>query len=212
MSVISVENVGLTIKKDVILDNINFEVSRGEILGVVGRNGSGKTMLMKCICGFITCTEGRIAVCDKQIGKDIDFPSSTGIIIETPGFIPYYSGFRNLKVLSELNRKIGNKEIIDAMKTVGLDPAMKKMVKKYSMGMRQRLGIAQAIMEEPDVLILDEPFNGLDSQGVNDIRNLLLEYKKQGKTMIVSSHITEDINILCDRVIYLDKGRMVEKL
>lgn len=146
---IQVNNVSLTIKKTKILKNVSATFEDGKIHGLIGRNGSGKTMLMKCICGFIKLTEGTIFVSDKQIGKDCDFPDSVGIIIETPGFIPYYSGYKNLKLLADLNKKINGEQIRETMKKVGLDPDLKRHVKKYSLGMRQRLGLAQAIMENP---------------------------------------------------------------
>ena len=156
---INVHNLSLTIKKSDILKNLNIKFEKGLIHGLIGRNGIGKTMLMKCICGFIKPTEGEVIVADKRIGKDCDFPKSIGIIIETPGFIPYYSGFKNLKLLADLNNKIDSQTIKETMKQVGLDPESKLHIKKYSLGMRQRLGLAQAIMENPDLLILDEPMN-----------------------------------------------------
>ncbi len=178
--------------------------------GLIGRNGSGKTMLMKCICGFIKPTSGEIIVDGKQVGKDVDFPKDMGIIIETPGFIPYYSGYKNLKLLAGLNNKIGKDEIKSSMKQVGLDPELKRHVRKYSLGMRQRLGLAQAIMENPKILILDEPFNGLDKDGVKEMREYLLSYKEQGKTILICSHSAEDISVLCDTVHEMDKGVISE--
>ncbi len=204
--VIQINNVSLKIKKTEILKDINIEFEKGKIHGFIGRNGSGKTMLMKCICGFIKPTDGEIIVNEKRIGKDCDFPDSVGIIIETPGFIPYYSGYRNLKLLADLNRKIDKEKIRNTMQMVGLDPDLKRHVKKYSLGMRQRLGLAQAIMENPDLLILDEPMNGLDKEGVSDMRKYLLNLKEQGKTILIASHSAEDIEILCDTVCEMDKG------
>ncbi|MCQ2418104.1 MAG: ATP-binding cassette domain-containing protein [Oscillospiraceae bacterium] len=186
--------------------NVDIQFNKGKIHGLIGRNGSGKTMLMKCICGFVRPTSGTVTVAGKQIGKDCDFPESVGIIIETPGFIPYYSGYRNLKLLADLNKRIGKEEIQKAMKKVGLDPELKRHVRKYSLGMRQRLGLAQAIMENPDLLILDEPMNGLDKDGVSDMRKYLLELKEQGKTILIASHSAEDIEVLCDTVCEMDKG------
>ena len=165
-------------------------------------------MLMKCICGFVKPTSGTVFVDGKQIGKDCDFPDNVGIIIETPGFIPYYSGYKNLKLLADLNKKIGSDKIKETMKQVGLDPNMKRHVKKYSLGMRERLGLAQAIMENPDLLILDEPMNGLDKDGVADMRKYLLKLKEQGKTILIASHSAEDIEILCDTVCEMDKGEL----
>lgn len=203
---IAIKNLSLTIKKTQILKNINIEFEKGKIHGLIGRNGSGKTMLMKCICGFVKATEGTVFVDGEQIGNDCDFPENIGIIIETPGFIPYYSGYKNLKLLADLNKKIGKEEIMKSMEQVGLDPNLKHHVKKYSLGMRQRLGLAQAIMENPDLLVLDEPMNGLDKDGVADMRKYLLDLKEQGKTILIASHSSEDIEILCDTVCEMDKG------
>ncbi len=205
---IKVENVSLKIKKDMILRDINVEFDDGKIHGIIGRNGSGKTMLMKCICGFIRPTEGEITVAGKQIGVDCDFPESVGVIIETPEFIPYYTGFKNLKLLADIRHKISDEDIRRSIELVGLDPKLKKSVRKYSLGMRQRLGLAQAIMEDPDLLILDEPMNGLDKDGVGEMRKYLLDLKSQGKTILIASHSAEDIDVLCDSVVEMDKGRM----
>lgn len=205
-NIIEITNLSLTIKKTEILKKINISFEKGKIHGLIGRNGSGKTMLMKCICGFIKPTDGEIIANEKRVGKDCDFPDSIGTIIETPGFIPYYSGYKNLKLLADLNKKISKEQIRLAMKQVGLDPDLKRHVKKYSLGMRQRLGLAQAIMENPDILILDEPMNGLDKDGVADMREYLLNLKAQGKTILIASHSTEDIEILCDTVCEMDKG------
>jgi len=209
-SIISVKGVDLTIGKTQILKDINVEFDEGKIHGLIGRNGSGKTMLMKCICGFIKPTSGEITVDGKRVGKDVDFPKDMGIIIETPGFIPYYSGYKNLKLLAGLNNIIGKEQVREAMKKVGLDPDLKRHVKKYSLGMRQRLGLAQAIMENPKILILDEPFNGLDKDGVKEMREYLLSYKEQGKTILICSHSAEDISVLCETVHEMDKGRLEE--
>ena len=205
-NIIEIKSISLVINKSSILNSVSISYECGKIHGLIGRNGSGKTMLMKCICGFIKPTKGDIFVDGKQIGKDCDFPKNIGIIIETPGFIPYYSGYKNLKLLADLNRKIGAAEIKNAMVQVGLDPDLKRHVKKYSLGMRQRLGLAQAIMENPDLLILDEPMNGLDKDGVADMRKYLLNLKEQGKTILIASHSAEDIDVLCDTVCEMDKG------
>lgn len=205
---IKVNNVSLKIKKDMILRDINAEFDDGKIHGIIGRNGSGKTMLMKCICGFIHPTEGEITVAGKRIGIDCDFPESVGIIIETPEFIPYYTGFKNLKLLADIRHKITDEDIRKSIELVGLDPKLKRSVKKYSLGMRQRLGLAQAIMENPDLLILDEPMNGLDKEGVGEMRKYLLDLKEHGKTILIASHSAEDIDVLCDTVVEMDKGKM----
>ena len=208
-SFIQVNDIVLRFKKDILLDHVSYRCEQGKIHGIVGRNGSGKTLLMKCICGFIRPNEGHIYVRDKEIGKDIDFTPDTGIIIETPGFIPYYSGYRNLKVLAAINNRISRKDIENAMYQVGLDPTMKKRVATYSLGMRQRLGIAQAIMEDPSLIILDEPFNGLDKHGVEEMREYFLSLKKKGKTILLTSHNTEDIEYLCDTVVEMDHGKFI---
>ena len=205
---ISISELNLTLQKNEILKDISVHFERGKIHGLIGRNGSGKTMLMKCICGFVKPTSGEILVDGKRIGKDCDFPKNTGIIIESPGFIPYYSGYKNLKLLADLRGKISRDDIRKTMEQVGLEPDLKRHVRKYSLGMRQRLGLAQAIMENPDLLILDEPMNGLDKDGVADMRQYLLDLKEQGKTILIASHSAEDIEVLCDTVYEMDKGKM----
>ncbi|MDE6421412.1 MAG: ATP-binding cassette domain-containing protein [Lachnospiraceae bacterium] len=207
MSEISIRNVELVLEKTTILDDVCMEMKKGNIYGLIGRNGSGKTMLMKCICGFVKPTNGNIMVRNQVVGKDIDFPENMGILIENPGFISYYSGMKNLIMLAELNRKIDRRQVEETMRFVGLDPKMKRHVQKYSLGMKQRLGIAQAIMEDPDILILDEPMNGLDKEGVKDMRTLFLELKKKGKTILIASHNAGDIDELCDHVWEMEHGR-----
>lgn len=190
------------------LKDINYRIKTGQIHGLIGNNGSGKTVLLKCICGFLIPDSGRVLVRGKWIGKEVDFPENIGVIIETPGFLPNMTGMKNLKILAALNGRIKNEDIRRSIQKVGLDPDMKKNVGKYSLGMRQRLGIAQAIMEEPDILILDEPFNGLDKSGINEIRGLILGLKQEGKTILLVSHNQKDIEILCDEVCEIDDGRL----
>lgn len=206
--IIKIENLTKRFGNVTVLNNVNVNFEKEKIHGIVGRNGSGKTMLMKCICGFLKPTEGTITVSEKVVGKDVEIPPDIGVIIETPGFVTNYSGYKNLKLLASVRGKITNDEIVKAMNIVGLDAKNRKHVGKYSLGMRQRLGIAQAIMEKPKILILDEPMNGLDNDGVQHIRNVLLELKEQGTTIILASHNKEDIDVLCDRVCYMDKGRI----
>lgn len=196
---------------ETVLQETNFALQKGRVYGIVGNNGSGKTVLMKCICGFLPVTSGEIRVGGKVIGKEVDFPESLGVIIETPGFLAEYTGRKNLEILAALNKKISGGDITKVLEKVGLDPELKKPVAKYSLGMRQRLGVAQAIMEDPEFLILDEPFNGLDIRGVEDIRQILLDLKKQGKTILLASHNSEDIRILCDEVYVMDAG-MIQKM
>ena len=204
--IIKVENVTKRFKKATVLNNISAEFEKGKIHGLIGRNGSGKTVLMKCICGLVPVTEGTITVAGKVIGKDTDIPDSLGMIIEAPGFLPHYTAYKNLKFLASIKNTIGEEEIKNAIKTVGLDPESKKRVGKFSLGMRQRLGLAQAFMEDPDLLVLDEPMNGLDNKGVEDIREILLDLKEQGKTILIASHSKEDIEVLCDTVHMMDNG------
>lgn len=208
MSVIDVKNVSKKWGNNTVLNTVNLTTERSEIIGIIGHNGSGKTVLMKCICGFITPDSGEITVSGKRLGKDIDIPKNIGLIIETPGFLPNFSGFSNLWQLAKIRGKIGKNEVREVMKTVGLNPYDRKHVGKYSLGMRQRLGIAQAIMENPDILILDEPMNGLDKGGVEDMRELLLKLKSNGKTMIIASHNSVDIDVLCDKVFEITKGEL----
>lgn len=197
---ISVSHVYKSFGKETVLRDVSLTVQRGEIAGLVGNNGSGKTVLMKCICGFLRPEKGEITVGGKRIGKDCDFPPNLGLIIETPGFLLSMSGYRNLRTLAALRGQVGKTEILDTLRRVGLYDARRKSVSKYSLGMRQRLGIAQAIMENPEVLILDEPFNALDAKAVAEMRTLLLELKSQGKTILLASHNAEDIRTLCDQV------------
>lgn len=208
--VIDLSNVSKSFKEGAALSEVTKAFESGKIHGIIGRNGSGKTVLLKCICGFIPLTGGEITVRGKKIGKDVDIPDNIGIIIEAPSFLPNYSGYGNLRLLASINRRIRKEEIRAAITTVGLDPQSKKHVGKYSLGMRQRLGIAQAIMEDPDILILDEPFNGLDISGVEEMRRLFLALKAKGKTILLASHSKEDVELLCDTVIRMDKGRIIE--
>ena len=205
---IKVDNVVKKFGETIVLDGVNVLFEKGKIHGIVGRNGSGKTMLLKCICGFVPVTSGAITVNNKRVGKDTDVPENVGIIIEAPGFLPNYTGYKNLHFLAMIHGKADKEKIKETIKLVGLDPDSKKTVGKYSLGMRQRLGIAQALMENPDILILDEPMNGLDNKGVGDIRNLLLSLREQGKTILLASHGKEDIEILCDTVCEIDNGKL----
>lgn len=205
---IKLSNVSKTFQETIALNSINVEFESGKIHGIIGRNGSGKTVMMKCICGFMPITKGEITVGDKRIGVDCDIAPSVGIVIENPGFLSNYSGFMNLKFLASINGEISKKELEDVISFVGLNPSDKKKVGKYSLGMKQRLALAQAIMENPDVYILDEPLNGLDKDGVSDMRKYLLELKNKGKTILIASHSAEDIEVLCDTVCEMDKGRL----
>lgn len=210
MDYVELTNVRKCFGEEEVLKKLDFSMERGKVYGIVGNNGSGKTVLMKCICGFLPVTEGLVKVGGKYIGREIDFPESIGVIIETPGFLANLSGRRNLEILAGLRGNLKREDITEVLLRVGLNPDLKKPVSKYSLGMRQRLGIAQAIMEEPEFLILDEPFNGLDRHGVEEIRRLILKEKEKGKTILLASHNSEDIRILCDRVYGMDAGVLRE--
>lgn len=203
---IDVQNVSKSFGEERVLKDVTRLFEKGKIHGIVGNNGSGKTVLMKCICGFLRPDSGSIFVNHKQVGRETDFPEDIGIIIETPGFLPHLSGTQNLKILASLQKKANNHTIRAVLEQVGLDPDMKKPVGKYSLGMRQRLGLAQALMEDPGLLILDEPLNGLDKQGAAHIRSLIQTLKAQGKTVILASHNQIDIDELCDTVCEMDAG------
>ena len=202
------ENVSKTFKDKTVLQPMDLKLETGKITGFVGRNGSGKTMLFKLICGLMLPTTGTVTVDGVRIGKDRDFAPDTGVLIETPSFISYESGLRNLRDLAAIQKKITVDQVRDAIRLVGLDPDDKKRVGKYSLGMRQRLGIAQAIMENPSLIILDEPMNGLDKEGVEDMRILFAKLRDEGKTILLASHAAEDVDLLCDAVYELDNGAM----
>lgn len=208
---IIIENATKKFGTQTVLNNVSLTLEDGKIYGFVGQNGCGKTVLFKSICGFIYLDRGTITVDGKVIGKDIDIIKDAGIIIESPGFLPNYSAFKNLKFLTMIKDNIGDEQIKSTLISVGLDPESKKVVGKFSLGMSQRLGIAQAIMENPHILILDEPMNGLDKRGVEDIRKILMDLKKKGKLILLASHNPLDIDILCDCVYELDAGTIVNQ-
>lgn len=191
-------------KETVALNHVTVKFETGKIHGIIGRNGSGKTVLFKCICGFMQLTSGSILIDGRPVKPGT--AQEIGVIVEEPGFIGSLSGYKNLKLLASIQRKISDADVREALERVGLDPSLKKHVSKYSMGMRHRLGIAQAIMEKPKLLILDEPMNGLDKQGVMEIRRVLKQLNREGATIILSSHYAEDIEVLCDTVYEMDAG------
>ena len=207
--VVKVENISKSYGEQKVLQGISMELHKGKIYGLIGRNGSGKTVIMKWISGFVVPDTGRVIVSGKEVGKENDMAENVGAIIETPGFLPSYSGYKNLVFLAMLKKKVGDERIRQVIEQVGLEPDSKKHVAKYSLGMRQRLGIAQAILENPDILILDEPMNGLDNQGVKEMRKLFLQQKKEGKTILLASHNRDDIEVLCDEVYEMEHGKMV---
>lgn len=207
---IYLKDLSLVIGRQVILHKINARFTGGRIYGLIGHNGSGKTMLMKCICGFVRPTAGGVRINGRWLGLEQDFPDSLGALIESPGFLPYYTGQKNLRLLAGLQGLAGEAEILRAMQAVGLDPVERKTVGKYSLGMRQRLGIAQAVMESPDLLILDEPMNGLDPDGAAQVRRLLLALKNENRIILLASHIQQDILELCDTVCRMQGGELAD--
>lgn len=208
--VIILDHVSKKFKDQIVLKDTSLTLEKGKIHGIIGVNGSGKTVLMKIICGFLKPDTGTVTVNGAMVGKEMDFAPDIGVIIETPGFISYESGFRNLKDLAMIRKRISDDDIKKSMKMVGLDPDNKKWTGKYSLGMRQRLAIAQAIMEHPSLLVLDEPMNALDREGVKQMRDLLLSLKNEGVTIVIASHLKEDIEILCDTVCEMENGELMK--
>lgn len=207
---IKVINVTKSFSGEKVLDNVSIEVEKGSICGLLGRNGSGKTVLLKCICGFVKPDKGTIKIKNIVVDNKRNNASNMGIIIETPGFLENETAKNNLKYLALLNMRIRIKDIENILCKVGLNPHNKKAVKNYSLGMRQRLAIAQAIMENQEIILLDEPMNGLDQAGVEAMRTLFLELKKEGKTILMATHNIEDIQLLCDMVYRPDGGRIID--
>ncbi len=204
-SYIRFENVGKTFKNEQVLKQVDFELERGKIYGFIGRNGSGKTVIFKLLTGLLRPSEGAIYLDGENITKARKFPESIGVLIETPGFIPHYSGIKNLKILNSLTKERVSQDVVEeSMRLVGLDPTNKKHVKTYSLGMKQKLGIAQAVMHKPQLLILDEPMNGLDEESVKRMRTFFSTLSREhGVTILLASHNTEDIDVLCDELFYL---------
>lgn len=196
-------------KKRVILDHIDLELEFGNIYGFIGANGSGKSVFFKTICGFLKADGGTVALDDKVIGKDIDFLPELGVLIEKPGFIENYTQFENLKYLAQINNIINDENIRAALEMVGLDLDNNEKVKNFSLGMRQRLAIAQAIMENQKIIILDEPFNGLDKQGAAQIKQLLLGLKSPDRLILLTSHISGDIEELSDHIFEFSAGKII---
>ncbi|MBU5317014.1 ATP-binding cassette domain-containing protein [Clostridium bornimense] len=209
---IDIKNINKTIGNNVVLDNISISLEKGKIYGFRGKNGSGKTMLFRAICGLINVDSGEIIIDNKVLGKDISFPNSLGVLIEYPGFLDNLTGFRNLKYLAEIKGIISDKDIEEAIKKVGLDPKDTRKFKKYSLGMKQRLGIAQAIMEDPELIILDEPTNALDIDGVRLINDIILDMKSKGKTILIANHDKEELESVADKILFVDRGRIIDEV
>lgn len=207
-TVVRLEDYCKSFKSAEVLKNINLTLESGKVIGLKGKNGSGKTMLMRAISGLILPTSGKVYINDKELGRHISFPPSIGILIENPSFISNYTGFKNLKILASIQNRISDDEIRDAIRKVGLDPDDKSTFKKYSLGMKQRLGIAAAIMERPDIVILDEPINALDEAGAGLIKGLLDELKANGSLIIIACHDTEELNYLSDEIYEIYDGEI----
>ena len=205
---IIVKDLSKKFKKVTILENINMKFESGKIYGIVGRNGSGKSVFLKILCSFYKPTTGEILFDNVNYNSNNNFPPSVRALIENPTFFPDLTGFENLKLLSSIQNKIGDEEIIKTLDQVNILSEKDKKYSEYSLGMKQKLGIAQVLMENPDVMIFDELFNGIEEKTVEKIRNILLELKNQNKIIIVTSHIKEDIDILSDEVYKFDCGRV----
>lgn len=206
---IEVSNVTKQFAGEVILENVQLKVAQGKSVGIVGGNGSGKSLLFKLICGFEKPTSGQIKIRQQVLGEKLDFPENVGVFINEPGYIELFSGFKNLQFLAAINNKISAKEIKATMELVSLNPNNKTKVKDYSLGMKQKLGIAQAIMENQDILIFDEPFNALDYKTYQDMKSIIQQLKEQGKTILLTSHHFADIEELCDEVYVIEEGQLM---
>lgn len=207
---IEVQGVSKKFGRRTILRNVSLSVEQGETIGLVGANGSGKSVLFKILCGFETPDCGSVYVRGKKLGVGgRDFPENMGVFINSPGFVGIYNGFQNLKYLADIQGKIGDKEIREAMSKMGLDPNNKTKVASYSLGMKQKLGLAQAVMEGQDILVLDEPFNALDYKTYEDVKSIIRMLKAEGKTIFLTSHRFKDIEQLCDRVYTIEDGQVL---
>lgn len=209
---IELKNVTKVIKKHEVLKDISIHMESGKIYGFQGENGSGKTMLMRAICGLINVSTGSVDINGEILGEDIDFPKSLGVLIEHPGFIPSYTAFKNLKYLAEIKKIITNEDIRATLQLVGLNPDDNKKVRAYSLGMKQKLGIAAAIMENPELIILDEPFNGLDEASVVNLNQILADLKTDNRLIVISCHDRDKLNSLSDEIYRIDNGQVIEHI
>ncbi len=206
--VVEAIDISKRFKKQLVLDNVSLKVATGQIVGISGHNGSGKSIFLRILCGLLRPNHGQVTVWGQVIGQDIEFPNKTGIMIDGPGFIDQITGMRNLKLLAMIRNTIDEEQIRDTMRVVGLDPDNKLAVGKYSTGMRQRLGLAQALMEQPDLLILDEPTNGIDRKGTSEVQSLLRQLAAEGNTIILTSHSAQELTDVCDQVYELENGKL----
>lgn len=208
---IEVKNLNLIIQSHEILKNINLNIESGKIYGFIGRNGSGKSMLLKCICGLLKPNTGSVIINNEDIYEIDVFPSNVRAFIDKPTFIGSLTGYENLKLLADIQNTIDDEKIKDTLIKCDLEDQINKKYGKYSLGMKQKLAIASVLMENPDIMIFDEPFNGIDNKSVEKIRKILLEEKQQGKTILIATHIKEDIDLLCDAIYELDLGEIISK-
>ncbi len=209
---LEVEEINKKIGVDDVLSAISLSMEKGKIYGLQGKNGCGKSMLMRVICGLVLPTSGRILIDGEELGKELSFPESVGVFIEKPGFLDAYSGFQNLSMLASIKRKIGGREIKETLKRVGLEDVMHKKYKKYSLGMKQKLGIAAVIMEQPDIVILDEPANALDEKSEQRLWQIVKEEKERGALVIISCHTSEVLEEISDEIFKMDQGQITEHI
>lgn len=207
---IEVKDYTKIIKGATILDNINITFESGKCYGLKGKNGSGKTMLMRAVSGLITATKGAVVIDGETLGREISFPRSIGVLIENPAFIANYTGYKNLELLACIQKRVGKDEIRKTMEDVGLEPDDKRKYRKYSLGMKQKLGIASAFMEKPDIIILDEPINAIDEAGVVKVKKMIQEAKSRGAVIITACHDAEELQELSDEIIQITEGRVVQ--
>lgn len=208
---IVLHHVSKEIQGKTILEDLNGSLKGGCIYGIRGKNGCGKTMFMRCIAGLMKPTAGTIHINGKQLYKDMEVPESIGILIENPAFLLEYNGYKNLKLLADIRKQIGEEEIKETIRKVGLDPEDKRKVRKYSLGMKQRLGIAAAIMESPDIILLDEPINAIDEKGVTEIREVLLQLRSENRIIVVACHDKEELDYLADRILIMEEGKIIRE-
>ncbi len=203
-------NISKQFSGQMVLDGISLTIEKGTTIGLVGENGSGKSVLFKILCGFVKPDQGQVYVQGKQLGQKDDFPENMGVLINSPGFIGIYSGYKNLEFLANIRGVIGEREIKEAMQKVGLDPSNKTKVDNYSLGMKQKLGLAQAIIENQDILVLDEPFNALDFKTYNDMKEIIRILQAEGKTILLTSHNYDDVEQLCNTIFMIQDGKLLE--
>lgn len=209
MAEIKIEHVTKKFREHVVVDDVSMKLESGTVTGLKGINGSGKTMLMRLMCGLILPTEGKVLIEGKELGKDMDFPDSLGLLIENPAFLDSRSGFANLKLLAEIRNTVTDDDIRECIRRVGLDPDDRKKYKKYSLGMKQRLGIAGAVLEKPDILLLDEPTNALDTKGVEMLKQVVKEEKQRGALVVVTCHDTDVLEEMADKIYFMENGRLM---